>query len=175
MKRQMGWAVWMTGLPGSGKTTLAHAVQARLCQLGVVAVVLDSDVLRALLTPAATYAPLERDQFYRTLVSVAALLCEQGCNVLLAATAHRRAYRKWGRAQLPRFAEVWVRCSLTTCRARDPKGLYARAAAGQVTTLPGVGADYEPPAAAEIVVDTDQLTIDAAAAQVIAGLAQQPW
>jgi adenylylsulfate kinase-like enzyme len=131
--------------------------------------------LRAILTPHAIYEAAERDQFYRALVAIAALLTQNGCNAVIAATGSQRAYRQWGRAQLPRFAEVWVRCEPAVCRARDPKGLYARAATGEAATLPGVGAGYEPPDTADIVVDTDQLTIDGAATRMVAEMAQLPW
>lgn len=166
-----GWAIWITGLPASGKTTLARALQARLRAGGVAALVLDSDELRPVLAPAAGYGPADRDGFYAQLAALAALLCREGANVLIAATAQRRAYRDAARSAIPIFAEVWAQCPLDVCRARDPKGLYARAAAGALRDLPGPQAAYEPPPAAEVCVDTSREPAAQAAARIIAALA----
>lgn len=157
-----GWAIWFTGLPASGKTTLAHALQDVLAVRGVRSVVLDSDALRPILAPSAGYTPAERDEFYRRLVALAALLVQQGVNVIIAATANRAAHRAPAR-RLPRYLEVWVRCSPQVCQARDPKGLYAGARQGRVQHLPGVDAVYEPPDAPDWVVDSEHSSPQAAA------------
>jgi adenylyl-sulfate kinase len=153
------WTVWLTGLPASGKSTLARALRARLRERGENAVILDSDEVRAVLTPRPTYTPAERDRFYTALVGLAALLNRYGTNVIIAATAPRQGYRDLARTLLAPFAEIWVRCPLETCRARDPKGLYARAAIGEVDSLPGAGAPYEEPEAAEVIIDSDRNSI----------------
>lgn len=172
MDQTSGWAVWLTGLPASGKTTLARALRCKLNALGISAIVLDSDELRRVLLPNGTYTPAERDWFYNRLVELAAWLVRSGEHVIIAATGNRRWYREMARARLgPRFAEVWVRCPLDICRTRDSKGLYARAAAGLVHNLPGVDTPYEVPEQPEIVVDTDRLTPEEAAAIVLANLA----
>lgn len=165
-----GWTIWLTGPPAAGKTTLARALQARLGARGVPAVVLDSDAVRPVLAPGAGYGPGERDAVYARLVALAGLLADEGANVIVAATAHRRAYRDAARASLATFAEVWVRCPVEVCRARDPKGLYAQAAAGAVVGLPGAQVAYEPPASAEVVVDTDQEPVEQAVERIIAAL-----
>jgi adenylylsulfate kinase len=170
--KQHGWTIWLTGLPASGKTTLARAIHAKLQQCGIVAAVLDSDSMRAILCPTSDYTAAERDMFYQQLTALAVHLTADGVNVLIAATAHRRAYRQHARAQLQPFAEVWVRCGLDVCRARDPKRLYQRAAAGEAPNLPGMGVPYEPPEQPEVVVDTDRMTPDAAAGAVLIGV---PW
>ena len=144
-----GVVVWFTGLPASGKSTLAERVRARLHR---AALVLDSDVMRELLE-AGSYAGDDRDRFYRVLANVAANLASQGLVVLVAATAQRRAYRDRARELSPRFIEVWVRTSSADCARRDVKGLYARARAGEIETLPGVGAAYEPPSNPDVVAD----------------------
>lgn len=165
-----GFVVWLTGMPASGKTTLARALQTRLAAQGVPAILLDSDYLRHILTPNPTYTPAERDWFYTALGQLAAWLAQEGVNVLIAATANRRVYRDQARQQIPRFAELYVRCSLATCQARDPKGIYARAQTAAQDAVPGLGAIYEPPLAPEATVDTERLSPDDAAAFVLAQL-----
>jgi adenylylsulfate kinase len=120
------FALWFTGLPAAGKTTLARAVQRQLADRDVQTLLLDSDEMRMILTPQPTYAAEEREWFYRVLADLAAWLVRNGINVLIAATANRRAYRQRARQQIARFGEVYVRCGLATCQRRDPKGIYAR-------------------------------------------------
>lgn len=158
-----GLVLWLTGPPASGKSTLARVLDQRLSGLGLDVEILDSDSLRSVLTPRATYSAEERDWFYGVLVYLARLLSEHGVTVLVAATAHRRAYRESARCSLPRFWEVHVDCPLEVCRARDPKGLYGRAREGSVTGLPGEQEPYEEPLSPEARVDTSELSADAAA------------
>ena len=155
---QMGWAIWLTGLPASGKTTIARQLQQQLRARQTLAVILDSDALRPVLAPASGYDEAGRDDFYARLVGLAELLVAQGVNVIIAATANRRAHRDVARLRLPRFAEVWVKCSLEVCRRRDPKGLYARALAGEIENLPGVQVAYEEPLAPDLILDSDHQT-----------------
>ena len=166
-----GFAIWLTGPPAAGKTTLARELARQLDERGVKALVLDSDELRAVLTPAPRYTEEERDWFYGVLAWLAAWLTRQGTNVLVAATAHRRAYRDRARAGIARFAEVYVRCPSEVCARRDPKGLYAGARRGEIAALPGAGVAYEPPIDAEATVDSDRQSPAEAAAQVVAALA----
>lgn len=168
MERRSGWAVWLTGLPSSGKTTLAQALRRKLRERGVSVTLLDSDAVRRVMTPRATYAPAERDWFYNRLVELAVWLVNEGEHVIIAATGNKRSYRAAARARLgERFNEVWVRCAVAVCRARDTKGLYGRAAAGEIRDLPGADAAYEEPEQPEAVVDTDRLTPEAAADALI--------
>jgi adenylylsulfate kinase len=163
-----GWALWLTGRPASGKTTLARALRHKLGTLGIAVVILDSDEVRRVLTPDPTYTPEERDRFYAGLVDLAELLTRYGVNVIIAATGSQRSYREAARKQLFPFAEVWVRCPIDVCRERDPKGLYARADAGAIDHLPGAGAPYEPPETPAVIVDTDRQTPEEAAEKVLA-------
>jgi adenylyl-sulfate kinase len=168
-----GWAIWFTGLPGAGKTTLARAVRGALQERGISTVLLDSDELRRVMSATAMYGPDERDRFYTQLVDLAVWLVGAGECVLIAATGSRRWYREAARTQLgARFAEVWVRCPVEVCRARDPKGLYGRVAAGVIQGLPGADVPYEEPEAPEVIVDTDRQTLEQAAEIVLAGLPQ---
>jgi adenylylsulfate kinase len=168
---RQGFMVWFTGLPAAGKTTLARAVRKLLAEKGIAAIVLDSDELRRILTPNPTYSEEERDWFYAVVADLAAWLVGSGVHVLVAATAHRRSYRARARAQVANFAEVYVRCSPAACRARDPKGLYVRAAAGTVHGLPGVDVEFEPPGVEAIVVDTETVSPEEGALRVVTQLA----
>jgi adenylylsulfate kinase len=162
-----GFAIWLTGLPSSGKSTLAYALKHLLSIRGIGAQGLDSDDLRRRLTPHPTYSNEERDWFYDIITFLAELLTDNGVNVLIAATASRRAYREAARARIRRFAEVYVDCSIEVCRARDPKGLWESAGKGEITALPGAGTLYEPPESPEVQVDTSHLSIDEAVHQIL--------
>lgn len=166
-----GFALWLTGLPASGKSTLARALQSQLAARGIHTLILDSDELRAILTPQPSYSDAERDWFYGVLAHLAAWLTRNGINVLIAATANRRVYRQAAREQIERFAEIYVQCSLATCCQRDPKGIYAAANAGQAAHVPGIGSTFEPPLSPEVVVDTEQYEPAQAAALVLTHLA----
>ena len=157
----MGWAIWITGLPGSGKTTVAQALAARLAAEGRRARILELDAIRRLVTPDPTYSEEERRVLYRALAVMAALLAEAGTNVIVDATAHRRAYRNLARTLIPRFAEVYLRCPLAVCRERErrrlgghaPGQIYERADQ-QGAPVPGVGVPYEAPEAPELVIES---------------------
>jgi len=166
-KTHPGFAIYLTGLPSAGKTTLAHALREMLSQREISVELLDSDQMRQILTPNPTYSAPERDWFYQLLAFIAGLLTNNGVNVIIAATAPLQRHRQAARARIQRFAEVYVRCPPEMCRARDPKGLWERAYAGEITTLPGVGVPYEPPEAPEIIVDTGCLSTLEAARLVI--------
>jgi len=137
-----GLVVWFTGLPSSGKSTLAASVAGELRRRAIPAVTLDSDDLRAML-PSLGYDDAARTQLYGLAARLAAHIARQGHVVLVPATAHRRAYRDAARALAPAFIEIFVDTPLEECRRRDTKGLYA----AHVAAAPGAGTDYEPPVA----------------------------
>ena len=165
-----GFALWLTGLPSAGKSTLARAVAAQLAAGDIHVQVLDSDELRTRLIRQPTYSADERDWFYDLVVFLADLLTRNGVNVLIAATGHRRVYRDAARRDIRRFAEVYVACPVEVCRVRDPKGLWAAADRGEIHGLPGADEAYEPPLTPEAVIDSAMLAPDDAAAMVIQGL-----
>ena len=166
----MSFAVWLTGLSGSGKSAIARELLAQLHARGVDAALLESDVLRTQLTPFPRYDEKDRDFFYGALSRMGELLVNIGRPVIFDATANLRRYREAARARIARFAEVYVDTPLEVCRQRDPKGLYRKAQA-----LPGVGAPYEPPLAPELVVYGDCSTPTAAAGEVVAFLSRSNW
>lgn len=153
-----GVVAWFTGLPSSGKSTLAAAVVVELREHGIVPVLLDSDHLRAALVPPPGYDQESRANFYATLARLAALVARQGHVVLVSATAHLRAFRDDARRLSPQFVEIFVDTPLEECRRRDTKGLYA----ANIAAVPGVGVTYEPPLSPDFTVTPS----DDAAAQI---------
>jgi len=143
--------VFVTGLPSSGKSTLARGVEVRLREVGLACARLDGDEVRDVLVPRPGYSEAERGAFYATLAGLAALLAGQGLVVVVAATANQRAYRERARERAPRFVEVWVDVSVAECRRRDTKGLFAAFRRGEVSSVPGEDAAYEPPLAPDVV------------------------
>jgi adenylylsulfate kinase len=168
--RETAFAVWLTGLPASGKTTVARALAAELAGKGIGAAVLESDAVRREITPNAGYGEAERDAFYGTLAYLARVLVLHGVPVIVDATANRRAYRDRARKAIPRFLEVHVRCPLAVCQARDPKGIYRRGAEGTAQNVPGVSAPYEPPLLPEGIVDGERDDPGTAARHIVSVL-----
>ncbi len=146
-----GLVVWLTGLPSSGKSTLAARVGEKLHAAGLQTLILDGDEVRAALRPEPGYDEAGRDAFYETLARLAALAAEQGLIVIVPATAHRSAFRARARALARSFVEVFVDTPLDECRRRDGKGLYKRADSAAAGTLPGAQLPYEPPERPELV------------------------
>lgn len=153
MSEQQGFAVWLTGLPASGKSSLARELVKQLQARNVTAVVLESDAMRKILTPEPTYSEEERDRFYHTLTELGELITRNGTNVIFDATANKREYRDRARGLINKFLEVHVACPLEVCAKRDPKGIYAQAAFHKATTVPGLQAIYEPPLKPDLTLD----------------------
>ena len=167
---RLGFAIWLTGLPSSGKTTVAHALSDLLAERGIAVQLLDSDELRTRLTPKPRYSSEERDWFYNMISFLAELLTSNGVNSLIAATASQRAYREAARRRIKRFAEVYVDCPPAVCQERDPKGLWQRAHKGEIAALPGFGSPYEPPESPDVRVDTGRFSAKAAAKDILSQL-----
>lgn len=152
----MSVVVWLTGLPSSGKTTLARVLARALAGHGRASVVLDGDEVRDALVPHPGYTHEARDAFYDTLGRLAALVARQGVVALVPATAPRREHRAWARERAPHWVEVYVSTPLGTCEARDDKGHYARARAAATNTMPGLGSPYEVPDDPDVVATPDE-------------------
>jgi bifunctional enzyme CysN/CysC len=165
-----GATIWMTGLPASGKSSIAVSAEARLVRAGRPALVLDGDNLRHGLNGNLGFSPEDRTENVRRTAHAAALLAEAGVVALVSLVSPYEADRAAARAVHAErglaFAEVWVATPLEECERRDPKGLYARARAGELPGLTGVGAPYEEPAAADLVLHPEQGGIEAAADRV---------
>jgi len=104
------------------------------------------------------------------MVYIGRLLVENGVNVIFAATANKCHHRAWARGAIDKLVEVYVKCPLETCMARDSKGIYAKALAGEATTVPGLQDSYEPPESPEVVVETDRQSPQECARQIVARL-----
>jgi adenylylsulfate kinase len=150
------FAVWITGLPASGKSTVAVELTQQIRALGVKITILESDALRKVFSTNPGYDDRDREYFYGSLAFIGRLLTEHGISVIFDATANRRSYRNRARQQIPRFIEVFVDCPLATCIQRDPKGIYRKAAAGEATHVPGLQVVYEPPEEPDVVVHGDR-------------------
>lgn len=169
-QREKGFVVWFTGIAGTGKSTLAQAVEQRLTEMGLDVGNLDADVVRANLSPNLGFTPEARDENTKRLAWMAQMLSKYGVNVLIAAVAPLQYYRDRARSWCEKFVEVYVDAPLEVCRQRDPKGVYAKADQGKINDLAGVHMPYEEPAAPEVHVRTDQMTVEECAAAVIAKL-----
>ena len=154
--------LWFTGLPSSGKSTLAHAVEKHLFERGCNAYVLDGDNLRHRLNKNLGFSPEDRKENIRRVGEVANLFADAGVMVLAAFISPYREDRVHARSlNAPdRFLEVYVKCSVKTCESRDPKGLYKRAREGEIPDFTGISAPYEEPEDAEITVETDKNTLE---------------
>jgi len=154
--------VWFTGLSGSGKSTLAHALEDRLYQVGVRSYVLDGDNIRCGLNKDLGLSPEDRKENIRRIAEVAKLMVDAGILVFAAFIAPYRQSREFIRelmAEIP-YYECYVKCALETCENRDPKGLYKRARSGEITNMTGISAPYEAPESCDMVIETDQHTLD---------------
>lgn len=166
--------IWFTGLSGSGKSTLAHAVEKRLFERGCLTYVLDGDNIRHGLNKNLGFSPADREENIRRIGEVANLFQQAGVIAMTAFISPYRADRDKARAIAgDTFIEVYVKCSLEACEARDTKGLYKKARAGEVKEFTGISAPYEEPLSPELVVSTDSETLDESAEKVVALLEQR--
>lgn len=143
--KKPGWAIWITGLPASGKSTVAKELKERLGAEGVNAQILESETLRRVLTPNPTYTPEEQDVFHTSMAYIGVLLTQNGVNVVFDATAHRRRWRRAARGLIDDFLQVRIRCPLEVRRERDQKGLYKKAEAGEADHVLEAEEEYEEP------------------------------
>jgi sulfate adenylyltransferase/3'-phosphoadenosine 5'-phosphosulfate synthase len=165
-----GFVVWLTGLSGAGKSTIAGRLSEQLAARGRTPELLDGDEVRTNLSKGLGFSKEDRDTNIRRIGYVARLLARNGAAVITAAISPYREVRDEVRAQTPGFVEVYVRCSLDELVRRDVKGLYRKALAGELPNFTGVSDPYEPPLRPEVVVDSEQETVEESVERVLEAL-----
>ncbi|MBI3593248.1 MAG: adenylyl-sulfate kinase [Nitrospirae bacterium] len=158
-----GLVIWITGLPGSGKSTVADGIKNRFPEF----VVLRMDELRRIVTPEPSYSESERDMVYRAIVYTAKTISGLGHHVIIDATGNMRKWRDLARQLIPKYAEIYLKCSIDVCATREvsrkdkhgaPKDIYKKGKAGW--PVPGVRVPYEEPLNPELTIDTDKTSLD---------------
>lgn len=165
-----GCAVWFTGLPSAGKSTLARLLKGELDCRNVPSEVLDGDEVRQRLTRGLGFSKEDRDENIRRIAYVAKLLSRNGVIAITAAISPYRMVRDEARDEIKRFVEIYVKCPLEVCIARDVKGLYRRALAGEIQNFTGLSDPYERPLHPELVIETDQEGPEASVRRILAKL-----
>jgi bifunctional enzyme CysN/CysC len=159
-KGQRAKVIWLTGLSGSGKSTIANATEKRLFDLGIHSYILDGDNLRLGLNKDLGFTKEDRAENVRRVSEVAHTMFDAGLVVIVALVSPFAEDRDQARALFGEgdFLEVWVKTPAEVCAQRDPKGLYKKARDGEIPNLTGIGQDYEPPLGAEVILDgTDSI------------------
>lgn len=165
-----GFTLWLTGLSGAGKTTIAVEVERLLLERGLRIERLDGDTVRQGLTRDLGFSKADRDKNIERVTFVARLLSRNGIGVIAAFISPYRAARAAARQETTHFIEVYVAAPLDVCAARDVKGMYAKAFAGEIKEFTGVSDPYEPPLNPEIVLHTDRETVHESVGKVLAYL-----
>jgi adenylylsulfate kinase len=170
MKNTAGFTIWFTGLSGAGKTTLAEAIATRLRNAGRNVEVLDGDAVRQHLSKGLGFSREDRDTNIKRIAYVCSLLTRNGVISISAAISPYREAREWARSEIGNFVEVYLKCPLEVCRARDVKGLYKLVDEGKIKGFTGVDDPYEEPEHPELVIDTAHQTLEESLAQIYNGL-----
>ncbi|UCH79614.1 MAG: adenylyl-sulfate kinase [Nitrospiraceae bacterium] len=166
----MSWVIWITGLPGCGKSSVAIELKKKMPET----VILNSDELRKIVTPSPTFSGNEREYVYKALVYTAKTVAELGHNVIIDATANRKIWREIARKLLPVFFEVYLKCPLDVCIEREktrldthaaPKDIYDRGREG--APVPGLNVEYEEPDHPDLVIDSELISPKDAAKKII--------
>lgn len=171
---QTGTVIWLTGLSGSGKSTIANELERQLYDLGRHVYLLDGDNLRHGLCSDLGFSAADRTENIRRAGAVAGLFADAGFICLAAFISPLRSDRARARALVPpgRFIETYVATPIEICRQRDPKGLYARADRGELKEFTGISAPYEPPLNPELVLHAGRDSVETSVAQVLARLGE---
>lgn len=175
MTDQQGFTVWFTGLPSSGKSTLASLLEIQLLGRGLKVEVLDGDVVRTNLSKGLGFSKEDRDTNIRRIGFVCNLLSRNGVVAIAAAISPYRDIRDEVRKEIKNFMEVFVKCPLEICMQRDLKGLYQKALSGEIQQFTGVSDPYEPPLKPEVSVETDKETPQESVAKILKRLEEFGW
>lgn len=172
---QKGVVIWFTGLSASGKSTIAHTVEEKLYDRGILTYVLDGDNIRHGLNKNLGFSPEDREENIRRIGEVGKLFADAGIITMTAFISPYRADRDKARQlhEPGKFIEVFVDAPLSVLQNRDPKGLYKKALAGQIPEFTGISAPYEAPENPEIYLNTDKMNVEACADAVVRYLEEQ--
>ena len=165
-----GFTLWFTGLSGSGKSTLSGIIENRLRERGRNVEVMDGDVVRTHLSKGLGFSREDRDTNIKRIAFVCSLLTRNGVICISAAISPYREAREWARQEIGNFVEVYVKCPLDVCRQRDVKGLYKLVDEGKIKNFTGVDDPYEEPLNPDLVIETDQETIEESVQRIFAKL-----
>lgn len=154
-KDDQGFVVWLTGLPGSGKTTIAQKLLRELKARNLKVELFDGDEVRRNLSKGLGFSKEDRDTHNKRIIYVCKLLTRNGVNTIVSLISPYRSTRAYARENLPKFVEVYLKCSIEECIKRDPKGLYKKALAGEITNMTGIQDPYEEPLNPEVLLDTE--------------------
>lgn len=167
-----GILIWFTGLSGSGKSTIANAVEEQMHALGIHTYSLDGDNIRSGINADLTFSPKDRTENIRRIGEIAGLFVDSGLVVLASFVSPYKKDREMVKSVVKdiNFVEVFIDTPIEECERRDVKGLYAKARAGLITDFTGVNAPYEAPEQPDVRIDTTRQDIDASAALVVAAV-----
>jgi len=166
-KGQIGFTLWFTGLPCSGKTAVANKVAERLRERGLKVERLDGDIVRKSLTRDLGFSKEDRNENIRRVTFVAKLLTRNGVAVLTSFISPYRELREHARQEIGNFVEVYVKCPVEVCMKRDVKGMYEKAIKGEIKEFTGISDPYEEPLNPEILLESDKETMEGSANKVI--------
>ena len=150
--------IWITGIPASGKTTIANLLKDYYQKHNMPVDILDGDELRKTLSFDLGFSEKDRKEHNRRVIFVAKILSKNGVTTIVPLISPYLETREFARNEIPNFVEVWTKASVDECKRRDPKGLYKKALAGEITNLTGIQAPYEEPANPELILETEKHT-----------------
>lgn len=170
-----GAILWFTGLSGAGKSTISSSVEAALHEKGILTMVLDGDNIRHGLCSDLGFSEADRQENIRRIGESAKLFMEAGVVILTAFISPFRSDRQLARSLVAEedFSEIYIKCPLEVCEQRDEKGLYAKARKGEINNFTGISSPYEVPENANLIVDTDELSVQECVEEVIEYCQQQ--
>lgn len=151
-------ALWITGLPASGKSTIAELVQNHFKSKNIPVMILDGDEIRKTLSKDLGFSPDDRKEHNRRAIEIAKLLVKNGITTIIPLISPYRETRELARKEIPNFVEIYTKATLDTCIKRDPKGLYKKAQKGEIKNMTGLQSPYEEPQNPEIILDTEKNT-----------------
>ncbi|MHA1410010.1 MAG: adenylyl-sulfate kinase [Candidatus Odinarchaeia archaeon] len=173
--KNSAFAIWITGLPGSGKSVISEKLKQILDEKGICAQILRMDDMRKIVTPTPKYTDEERQLVYNAFTYTAKILTDNGINVIMDATGNLRKYRELAKKIIKNFMEVYLKCPLKVAIEREsqrkdtrsaPKNIYKKGLSGESSTVPGLQSSYEPPVSPALVLESDKLSVDECANRI---------